>query len=224
MSSLILAISSSIDSLGIGITYGIKNTKISYISKVILFAISFFTTIISIWFGDTLKNIFSESIAKIFGSSILILIGLFMFFQALKKDKKSTKYYNNDLLKNTNLNIKDEQKIFSFFIKFLGITIKIIKNPSSSDFNNSNLIDPKEAFFLGLALSIDSFCIGIGGSIIGINFTIFPLLISIFQLIFLSIGNYLGHKLNNCSKIPNNIWSILSSILLIIIGITKFLF
>lgn len=224
MSSLILAISSSIDSLGIGITYGIKNTKISYISKVILFIISFFTTIISIWFGDTLKNIFSESIAKIFGSSILIMIGFFMFFQALKKDKKDTKYCNNNLLKLDILNTKNEQKIFSFFIKFLGITIKIIKNPSSSDFNNSNLIDPKEAFFLGLALSIDSFCIGIGGSIIGINSTIFPLLISIFQLIFLSIGNYLGHKLNNYSKIPNNIWSILSSILLITIGIFKILF
>lgn len=224
MSSLILAISSSIDSLGIGITYGIKNTKISYISKVILFIISFFTTIISIWFGDTLKNIFSESIAKIFGSSILIMIGFFMFFQALKKDEKDTKYCNNNLLKLDILNTKNEQKIFSFFIKFLGITIKIIKNPSSSDFNNSNLIDPKEAFFLGLALSIDSFCIGIGGSIIGINSTIFPLLISIFQLIFLSIGNYLGHKLNNYSKIPNNIWSILSSILLITIGIFKILF
>lgn len=224
MSSLILAISSSIDSLGIGITYGIKNTKISYISKVILFIISFFTTIISIWFGDTLKNIFSESIAKIFGSSILIMIGFFMFFQTLKKDEKDTKYCNNDLSKLDILNTKNEQKIFSFFIKFLGITIKIIKNPSSSDFNNSNLIDPKEAFFLGLALSIDSFCIGIGGSIIGINSTIFPLLISIFQLIFLSIGNYLGHKLTNYSKIPNNIWSILSSILLITIGIFKILF
>ena len=41
ISSFILAISSSIDSLGIGITYGIKNTKISLLGKVVLFVISF---------------------------------------------------------------------------------------------------------------------------------------------------------------------------------------
>ena len=36
-SSMFLAISSSIDALGIGITYGIKNTKIPLIEKFILF-------------------------------------------------------------------------------------------------------------------------------------------------------------------------------------------
>ena len=54
---------------------------------------------------------------------------------------------------------KAEQKVYSFFIEFLGITIKIIKNPISSDLNNSNVIEPKEALFLSLALSLDSFCI-----------------------------------------------------------------
>ena len=39
INSLFLAISSSIDSLGIGITYGIKGTKISYIANFILFLI-----------------------------------------------------------------------------------------------------------------------------------------------------------------------------------------
>ena len=40
LNSFILAISSSIDSLGIGITYGIKNTKISLLGKIVLFTIS----------------------------------------------------------------------------------------------------------------------------------------------------------------------------------------
>ena len=39
INSLILALSSSIDSLGIGITYGIKETRISYIANLILFVI-----------------------------------------------------------------------------------------------------------------------------------------------------------------------------------------
>lgn len=150
INSVILAISSSIDSLGIGITYGIKNTKISYIAKVVLFLISTIISIISIWFGDIIKNIFPEYLIKLIGSSILIFMGLFICFQSTHKANKNMSINNFK---------KAEQKVYSFFIEFLGITIKIIKNPISSDLNNSNVIEPKEALFLSLALSLDSFCI-----------------------------------------------------------------
>lgn len=151
INSVILAISSSIDSLGIGITYGIKNTKISYIAKVVLFLISSIISIISIWFGDIIKNIFPEYLIKLIGSSILIFMGFFICFQSTHNNNKKNMPINNFK--------KVEQKVYSFFIEFLGITIKIIKNPISSDLNNSNVIEPKEALFLSLALSLDSFCI-----------------------------------------------------------------
>lgn len=48
INSLLLAISSSIDSLGIGITYGIRNIKISFLGKLILFTISFLIAFLSI--------------------------------------------------------------------------------------------------------------------------------------------------------------------------------
>lgn len=214
ISSLFLAISSSIDSLGIGITYGIKNTTISYFGKVVLFSISFLVAIISLWFGSSIKNIFSSFITNLIGSSILIFMGLFIFFQSLKKESKIPNY---NISKCNN-----EEKIYSFFINFLGITIKIIKNPTLSDFDCSNSIDAKEALFLGIALSLDSFCIGIGGSIIGMGSMTFPLFIASFQLIFLSIGNLLGRKLNKLSHLPNNIWSIISGLLLVVIGFSKF--
>lgn len=211
INSIILAISSSIDSLGIGVTYGIRNTKISYIGKVILFVISFITSIVAIWFGNIIKNIFPEFLTKLIGSIILIFMGIFIFIQALSNKKTNS-------LKNK---CNTEEKIYSFFIKFLGITVKIIKNPISSDFDNSNLIDAKEAFFLGLALSLDAFCIGIGSSIIGIHASIFPLLVSSFQMVFLSIGNKIGNNLTTLTNIPNNIWSIISSLILILIGLIK---
>ena len=47
ISCFILALSVSIDSLSIGITYGLKDTKISYIGKVTLFITSFIISIIS---------------------------------------------------------------------------------------------------------------------------------------------------------------------------------
>ena len=212
INSLVLALSSSIDSLGIGITYGIKNTRISYMGKVVLFVISFSISILAIWFGDVIKNIFSDFVTKLMGNIILIAMGGFICFQAIHKNEINYK-----------MNKKDE-KIYSFFIDFLGITIKIIKNPSSSDLDSSNSIDSKEALFLGVALSLDCFCIGMGGSMIGVSPLLFPLFISIFQLIFLNMGHILGKKLYQLSHFPDNTWSIISGILLIFIGLLRFVF
>lgn len=216
INSIILAISSSIDSLGIGITYGIKNTKISNKARIILFGISFLVTLISLYFGSIIKNIFNENISKFLGSSILIIMGLFILFQSLKKE--TVKSHKKDIVHLEN----ETEKIYSFFIRFLGITIKIIKNPVNSDLDSSKTIDSKEALFLSLALSLDSFCIGIGGSIIGIDYKIFPFLISLFQFSFLYLGNILGRKLYKSSNLPDNIWSIMSGIILIILGNIKF--
>lgn len=212
ISCFILALSVSIDSLSIGITYGLKDTNISYIGKVILFITSFVISVISIWFGNSIKNIFPDVAAKLIGTFILIFMGAFIIYQSVCKSD----------IKYKNLEHDTEEKIYSFFIKFLGITIQIIKNPISSDFDNSKKIDAKEALFLGLALSLDAFCVGIGSGIIGLNSFIFPFLTSLFQLIFLNIGVIFGNKLNSLAKLPDNIWSIISGTLLILIGILKF--
>ena len=212
--SLLLAISSSIDSLGIGITYGIKNTKITIWAKFILFLVAFTISSISIYFGNILKYFLPDFIIDYLGSFILLLMGIFMCFQALKNTNKDSNFYFEK-------NLKNNEKIYSFFIKCLGITIKIIKNPTSSDLDKSNSIDSKEALFLGFALSLDSFCIGVGFSIINTFSFLFPLLISCFQLFFLSFWNYCGKRLYSFSKLPDNIWSVISGVLLIIIGVFK---
>lgn len=191
LNSILLAISSSIDSLGIGITYGIKNTKISLIGKIILFIISITMTYLSIFLGNFIQTIFSSFLTKLIGSSILILIGIYICFEALKKKSNSSNVFNN---------------------------------PISSDLDNSKTIDSKEAIFLAIALSLDSFCIGICGSIIDINLVLFPFLVSIFQLFFLNIGTFFGIHINRFYKLPQNIWSIISGFLLIIIGIFKFFY
>ena len=209
---LFLAISSSIDSFGIGITYGIRNTKISNSAKLILFVISFIVSFFAVYFGDFLKDLLPDNIANYIGCCLLIFLGGFVCFQSFKKDTKNPVCDE----------VFAEPKIYRFFIKFLGITIQIIKNPSSSDLDKSNLIDGKEALFLGVALSLDSFAIGISSGILGIHSIIFPLIVSVFQLLFISLGNLIGSALNRFSKFPQSIWSIISGILLILIGIVKF--
>ena len=180
INSILLAISSSLDSLGIGVTYGIKKTKISNISKFILFAISCFISFASILLGDFLTNIFSVFISNLISGCVLIFIGFTMILKSIFDSKNSENNYY--------------------------------------DFNNSNLIDPKEAVALGLALSLDSFVIGVSYSLTTSNCFIFPFLIGI---TFLSLGSFLGKKINNISNLPDFICSIVSGILLILFGIFR---
>lgn len=209
---LVLALSVSIDSLGIGITYGIRNTKIFRTAKVILFAISILITTLSIHFGTFLSNIFSETFTKWIGACFLILMGLWIIYQALniKKEEET-------------LNTTSSPTVYEFMIHFLGITVQIIRNPISSDLDHSKGIDWKESIYLGLCLSIDSLCIGICSSMIGYSSFLFPILVATFQLVFLSIGRILGNKIFSISNIPENIWSTLSGVLLICIGVSRFI-
>ena len=86
---LFLAISSSIDSFGIGITYGIRNTKISNLAKLILFVISFIVSFFAVYFGDFLKDLLPDNIANYIGCCLLIFLGGFVCFQSFKKDTKT---------------------------------------------------------------------------------------------------------------------------------------
>lgn len=218
LNTIILAFSASIDSLGVGITYGLKNTKISFSSIFILFFLSIAISSISVFLGNVLSFFISPNLTTLLGAIILFGIGGFIIYGAVfKKDKKKIGEENNT----KKVNIK--RKEYNIFIHFLGITINIIKDPINSDFDNSNKIDIKEALFLGFALSLDSISIGFGGATMGITSFTFPLLISFFQILFLCIGRFLGKKINNVSKLPNNIWNIISGTLLIFMGIIKLL-
>lgn len=207
---LFLALSLSIDSIGIGITYGLRNTRIPILSKLILFFISIFFTTISLMLGNLITKFLPDYIVTFIGSFILIFIGIWILFQIFHTSTKKECSINSN-----------EPKIYSLFIKFLGITIQIIKEPKSSDLDNSKIIDWKEACFLGIALSIDSISVSFGSGITGLSSFCFPILVASFHMLFLFIGKFLGHKISGIQKFPENICNIISGFLLIIIGITR---
>jgi putative sporulation protein YtaF len=172
LSYLALAVSVSIDSLGIGITYGLRKTKISLIAKVILFIISITITTFSVYIGNIISYFLPSFITKLIGIILLICMGIWIIYEALHVKRKCD---NNSTVENTRCN--SIQKTYNIFIKSLGITIQIIRDPISSDIDGSRRIDAKEALYLGIALSIDSICVGIGSSIIGLSSFIFPIFI-----------------------------------------------
>lgn len=184
MSLLSLAVILSIDSLGVGITYGTRNMKITFLPKVILFLISFLMILFSVFLGNLLLTFLPIFVTNFIGSFILIIIGLFVIFQNIKK---SCQVQDLPLHHTEAGSCKNSSpRTIQFFIRSLGITVQIMKDPICSDLDGSQSIDMKEAVFLGLALSSDAIGSGIGFSMLGANSLLFPLIAACFQLGFLS--------------------------------------
>ena len=195
---ILLALSVSIDSFGIGITYGLRKTSLSTPAKFILFFVSLLFVGISVAFGYFLISILPANIIKIISVILLVFMGFLIIYEAMKKEYKSHK----------------------IFLKSLGITIQIIRNPISSDLNNSKVIEKNEALYLAFALSLDSICVGITSSSFGMYSLLFPILVPLFQFIFLNAGIVLGKRLVSYNTSLKK-WNIISGILLIVIGILR---
>ena len=147
---ILLSVSLSMDSLGIGISYGIRKIKVPWSAKLIICVISVIFTAIAVTLGNIILIVVPQKAAEIIGSLMLAFLGLFIILSALlpKREKKT-------------------KSSRSIVLKPLGITIKIIKNPVSCDFDKSKHIDIIEAIYLGTALSIDSFAAGVSSVVSG---------------------------------------------------------
>lgn len=82
---ILLALSASIDALSLGITYGIKKTKMSNTANVIIFTIVLICSTIAILVGHFLSILFSPTFSVLIGSSLLIMLGLYNIYKGLKK-------------------------------------------------------------------------------------------------------------------------------------------
>ena len=176
---VLLAFSTSIDSIGIGATYGLRNIQITKKAKFILFTISFTISMLAVFIGHGIEKFLPNHLSNMIGSGILCFMGLGMLFQA-------------------------------------------IKDPETYDVDSSKQIDSKEAISLGIALSLDAFSVGIGTGMFESTFLLFPLLVSFFQIGFLSLGRKIALKIQKFKNIPHSLWNYIAASLLIIIGIARF--
>ena len=84
---ILLALSASIDALSLGITYGIKKTKMSKTANIIIFMIVLCCSTFSILVGHFLSALFSITFSVLLGSSLLIMLGLYNIYNGIKKSK-----------------------------------------------------------------------------------------------------------------------------------------
>lgn len=208
ISLILLAFAVSLDSFSVGLTYGLRKMHMPLRSISIIACCSAVSLLLAMFVGTILMNFLSPAFAETIGGSILILLGiwvLYQFFRASTADDSTS--------------FVDERILFNLEIKSLGVVINILRKPTEADFDRSGSITGLEAFFLGIALSLDAFGAGIGAALLGYSPWLMAVSVAVMSSLFVITGIKLGRVFSTVSWI--NKFSFLPGVLLIIIGIIK---
>lgn len=198
LSAFLFAFSSSCDSVIVGLSYGTKNIKINHLNCLVVALISGIGTFFSMAFGKLILQIIPVYFANLLGSGILILFGIYLLLEFLRKN-----------FAKKHLNKEDLQEL-----KHYGYTLQ---HPEIIDKDNSKEIEFRETIILGLILCFNNVGLGIGASITGLNIYLTSLASFAVCYVFLLIGHYLGRRMltDKLSKYAEGI----SILLILILGI-----
>ena len=169
--SIVFAV--SVDGFGVGVTYGMRKIRLTVPALLIIMLCSGTIVTISMTLGHLIRNIVTPSMAGIFGSSILILLGLIVLISNLKA-KFNWRFF--------------KEGSFRFLEK---ITIPLLQ-PHEADKDKSGIISAGEGVVLGIALAMDAFGAGFGAAILGYPVLITAISVAVMSGAFLFAGTKLG--------------------------------
>ena len=202
-----LAFSSSLDNFGVGIAYGIRNIRISWISNLVIAVICFLFSMAGIVFGLWLAKILPGILPTIVGGFLLLIIGLRIVLLAVPRKKQTASGENN------------EPRTHATSIK------EILEHPEIADADKSGEIGFGESIVLGIALSANALTNGLGAGLLGLS----PLAISLTaaggSFITVWSGALLGKRVANVrigSFTLGEVGTALSGIILIAIAAEAF--
>ncbi|WP_096202720.1 sporulation membrane protein YtaF [Bacillus sp. FJAT-45350] len=220
LSLLLLALAVSLDSFGVGLTYGLRKMKLPFMSLMFIASCSAISILVAMGFGTLIQNYISPSFAESLGGIILILIGSWALYQVFRRDSKSEEVLE-EAVKQERINeeAKETEKklLVNFEIKMFGLVIRILRKPMDADFDKSGTITGREAFLLGVALSLDAFGAGIGAALIGFSPIWMAITVAIMSASFVTLGMKSGFKFSDSYLMQK--FSFIPGVLLILLGI-----
>ena len=205
MYAFLLALSLNIDSLSIGVNYGLRKIKISIPAILTIVFISIMTLTLSYSAGHVIFSFLSVFASRLISSVLLISLGFVLFIQAM-----------------INICYPVESEAFiikKIQIKPLNIIVNIVREPATADIDHSGRIDIKEAVYIGLALSIDALTVGLTLAAYRIDLIWFLILTASINSLLLLSGELIGKFLGKF--ISENKLKLAASITIIVLGLTK---
>ncbi|HEY3366154.1 MAG TPA: sporulation membrane protein YtaF [Symbiobacteriaceae bacterium] len=135
---LLIGIAANLDNLGVGVAYGIRRIKIPALPNLVVAAIAFLFTYVSVVAGAYTGRFISDTAARAIGAVLLIGVGVWVVLAQWRGPKERPAS-------------KGDQPNW---------VLAILQEPERVDADNSGSISLSESLVLGAALSINCFTNG----------------------------------------------------------------
>ncbi|GAA3404965.1 sporulation membrane protein YtaF [Paenibacillus hodogayensis] len=196
-----LAVSSSIDNLGVGISYGIRGIRLELWKNALISVICLAFSYAGIYFGKWISTILPGILPVLLSTFLLVVIGIRIMLLALPRKRQTPEVPSA------------EEKS--------GGLKGILQNPEKADMDRSGDIGWWEAVLLGVALSANALTNGLGAGLIGLSPLAISLSAAVGSFVTLWLGGAVGGKAANIrigSFTVGQFGTLLSGIMLLIVA------
>ncbi len=210
-SVVFLALAVSLDGFGVGMACGIRRLEILFSSLMVICLMSVGAVVVSMVLGQVLGIFISPEIAPRGGGVILLILGSYFTYQALKdltgeKDAPGKKPENR------------KGEVYSAprqgNLKRLSL---MTREPGAADVDQSGTLSAREAFWLGVALAADAFGAGFGAVLVGFNPVLTAAAVGITKLLLVPAGVLVGRSFS--ARYLSNFAPLLSGLMLFLLGV-----
>jgi putative sporulation protein YtaF len=217
LSSILLAVSSNLDNLGVAITFGLRKVQVPWAANLLIAMLTGLGTLLSMKAGGYVTSLLPPFWSNLISSVIMVSVGVWVMFQSWGNptgEERRTCAVAKPVAE------KVPKTIVALRIKTFEVLIRILEEPNTVDQDHSGSVDLKEAALLGAALSLNNIAGGIGGGMAGLKPELTALFAMMISFIFFEMGVTLGKSY--FTKYLGDRASQLAGAILIAIGIYEF--
>jgi putative sporulation protein YtaF len=207
---LLLAVSSNLDNVGVGVSYGIRKINIPITSNLLIAVVTSTGTFLSILLGVAIYHFLSEEMAGLLGGAIIILAGIWVIFQEKVMHWGSEPRKEEQLIANAGLHRFGFRQI-----------VLILNHPILADWDFSGHIDLREATALAFGLTLNNIPNGVGAGMLGFSLSITTSAVFLFSIMTIWIGTYIGHL---GIRWVGKSAGLISGLILILLGVSEIFF
>ncbi|MFD1395388.1 sporulation membrane protein YtaF [Kroppenstedtia eburnea] len=200
------ALSSSIDNLGVGMSYGLRKIRIGILSNLFIAVICFLFSMGGILSGQWIANLLPGILPTLLATFVLFFIGIRIIL--LTRPRKNEGENSREGKEET------------------GRIEGILKHPERADRDRSGEIGLGEAALLGMALSANALTNGLSAGLIGLSPVVISLTAAIGSFLTLWLGVAIGRKVTEIrigSFTIGQFSTVLSGVIIILIAINALL-
>ena len=174
---LLLAFSSNLDNVGVGVSYGIRKVNIPFTSNLLIAVVTSIGTLLSVLLGQSIYLFISAEMTSLLGGGIIIAAGIWVLLQ------EKFMHRGQEPQEETQMVAETGSPGFSF-----RQIVSILDNPIIADQDFSGHIDLREAIALSLGLTINNIPNGVGAGMVGCGAILMTGSVFVFSILTIWIG------------------------------------